>query len=88
MTSKTTIIAVFIISAAAAPGFAQMDSGSMMKSHEKGTISTGSEMPMSKSQVATMKRCHAMPEKKMMKSKSCSNMMKMHSDMMKGDMKM
>lgn len=89
MTSRAIMLAAFAISlAAAAPGFAQMGNGSMMKGDDKGVMSKGGDMPMSKSQMATMKRCHAMSERRMMKSKTCSNMMKMHSDMMKGDAKM
>lgn len=42
-------------------------------------------MAMSKANMTTMKRCHRMSHKAMMKSRRCAAMMKSHSDMMHSD---
>lgn len=42
-------------------------------------------MSMSKSDMAMMKKCKAMPSAKMAKNAKCTDMMKMHSDMMAKD---
>ena len=45
-------------------------------------------MKMSAAQMKQMKACQAMSHDRMMKNAGCKKMMRMHPDMMKGDMMM
>lgn len=83
MVRQFFLVGTFLIATAAAtPGIAQMQNGSMMAGHEKGMMSSSGDMKMTKSQMASMKRCNAMSHSMMMKNKKCVAMMKMHPDMM------
>lgn len=92
MIGKTMISAAFAVAAlGAVPSVAQMtgQSGSMGGQDRSmggstmgnGGMSTGMAK-MSKSQMATMKRCQAMTSDKMMKNRSCIKLQKMHPEMM------
>ena len=72
---KLMCAAAMLASVVAAPALAQMASGSMM---------SGDHMKMSKMDQKKMAKCNAMSHEKMMKNASCTKMMKMHPDMMKG----
>lgn len=92
MISKTVLSAAFAIAAlGTVPSIAQTTgrSGSMSgqdrsmngSAMRDGSMSTGMTK-MSKSQMATMKRCQAMTSDKMMKNRSCAKLQKMHPEMM------
>lgn len=71
--------------AAGAPAWAQDTSGQMGAMGGNSSSMSTSPMAsrsMSKSQMATMKRCQAMSSDIMMKNKKCSAMVKMHPEMM------
>jgi hypothetical protein len=67
-----------------APVSAQMSNSamSMPKGQMGGSAMGPGHMAMSKAEMATMKQCHNMSHKAMMKSKRCTAMMKSHPDMM------
>jgi hypothetical protein len=75
-----------------APASAQMNKSTMpmpkgstmpMSNEKMGSSGMVSgQMAMSKADMSTMKHCHKMSHKAMMKSRRCSAMMKSHSDMM------
>lgn len=92
MKGKTLILGALALALAGAPAVAQtsrdtgmmtnstMSNGMMANDH---MMSNGKAMKMTKSQMASMKRCQAMGQARMMKNKTCMSMMKMHPDMMK-----
>ena len=81
MTRKHMIIGAFAIALVGnIPASAQMQSGSMKSG---AMMADHGNMKMTKSQIMTMKKCHGMSHRMMMKNAKCAAMMKMHSDMMK-----
>ena len=70
---------------ASGPALAQDKSMGAMQGNSMG-MPSGSMGKMSKSQMATMKRCQAMSSDMMMKDKKCAAMAKMHPEMMQGGM--
>jgi hypothetical protein len=62
-----------------------MPNGSTMpmpKGQMGGSGMGSGKMAMSKADISTMRHCHKMSHKAMMKSRRCSALMKSHSDMM------
>ncbi len=92
MTGKTLILGTLALALVGVPAVAQtsrdtgmmtnstMSNGMMANDH---MMSNGKAMKMTKSQMASMKRCQAMSQARMMKNKTCMSMMKMHPEMMK-----
>jgi hypothetical protein len=94
MNVKTIGLAFAAAAMATGPAFAQDTSGqmsgqsgsqtgSMPASGDTGSSSMSSS-GMTKSQMATMKKCQAMSSDMMMKNKKCASMAKMHPEMMQG----
>ena len=83
---KTLAAVAALVIAGTAPALAQDmaggQSGTAMNSMApSGSMGSGT---MTKSQMATMKKCQAMSSDKMMKNKKCTSMAKMHPEMMQG----
>lgn len=82
---KATTLSLAMLTLAGGAAFAA-ESGSMMKSD--GAMHADSmaaaPMAMSAKDMKTMKACKAMSHDKMMKTKSCVTIAKMHPDAMKG----
>lgn len=81
MTRMHMIISAFAIALVGSiPAFAQMEGGSMKSG---AMMADHGNMKITKSQITTMKKCHGIAHRVMMKNTKCASMMKMHSDMMK-----
>ena len=83
---KTTALGLAMLTLAGGAALAA-EGGAMMKSD--GAMKTDSmaakPMAMSPRDMKTIKACNAMSHDRMMKSKACMTMAKMHPDMMHGD---
>lgn len=94
MIGKMMTTAAFALTMLGAPALAQttgsmggdsgMQSGTTPGGAMGGSMTDGSMAPahpMTKAQMASMKKCQAMPSAKMMKNKACMKMQSMHPEM-------